>query len=66
MGRANEMNDIIGSLITIAFAIVLSVVGIGGFLMIIGFKLIEALKDLNKTLKEKPQSEDCGDTYKKE
>lgn len=54
-----KMGDLVGAVISLAFAIVLSVLGLMGLICNIGFKLIKSLNELNKTLKEKSQSEDC-------
>ncbi len=48
-----------GAIISLAFAVVLSIFGAVGFLMGMGFKLIKTLNDLNNSLKDKSQSEDC-------
>ena len=53
------MSDLVGAIISLAFAIVLSVLGATGFICNVVFKLIKSLDELNKTLKEKSQSEDC-------
>lgn len=48
-----------GAIISLSFSIALSIIGGAGFISSVVIRLITAITELNKTIKEKTQSEDC-------